>query len=124
VPQTPSIGARVPQPPFASAQPLRHVDPLPRLPGSGCYEPVACSRFLVIVCRYLVHKEVATHDPASALPVRSREQHWPQGSQIDHSFDGQAPGRVGVALLGARPLHPGPHTGWGGQIKALTMPGR
>ena len=57
---------------------------------------------LVIVCRYLVYKEVATHHPARAVPARAREQHRPQGSQINHGFDGQASGRVGTPLSGAR----------------------
>jgi len=70
---------------------------LARSPLGGWGAPsLAGSGFLVIVCRYLVHKEVATHDPARAVPVRAREQHRPQGSQINHGFDGQASGRVGT----------------------------
>jgi len=35
------------------------------------------------------HNEVATHDPARAVPVRAREQHLPQGSQTYRGFYGQ-----------------------------------
>jgi hypothetical protein len=66
----------------------------------GCHEPGAmgdgAAGFLVIACRYLFDKEVVTRNPARAVPVRAREQHMPQGSQINRGFDGQASGRVGT----------------------------
>jgi hypothetical protein len=69
----------------------------PRLTGWGATSPERrAAGFLVIACRYLFDKEVATRNPAGAVPVRAREQHTPQGSQIDRGFDGQAAGRVGT----------------------------